>query len=172
MYTCTDLTYLWIIGDIWSENGDSILVVMGYWIDCNFIMNEKLLVCQPFSASEHTGDNIRRVTLQGLVDMGIANNTNEVADHVHGCTPDEGSNMLKAWKIFEGAGCVCHRANNCLQDALKEDGISFLIGKVKGICAHFHRSIKVFFEFFVCALSFVNSIELDLIQCVGVWCIA
>ena len=115
---------------------------MGYWIDSNFVMNEKLLICHPFSAFDHTGDNIRRITLQGLVDAGVADNMNDVADHVYGCTPDEGSNMLKAWKIFEGAGCVCHRANNCLQDALKDGDIFMVIRKVKGNCSHFHRSIK------------------------------
>ena len=62
---------------------------------------------------------------------------------MHGCTPDEGSNMLKAWKVFEGAGCVCHRANNCLHAALKEESVAHVIKSVKGICAHFHRSVKV-----------------------------
>ena len=130
-------------GDIWSENGVSLLAIVGYWIDKDFIMNEKLLVCHPFSSVDHTGDNIRRITLQGLVDIGVADNVNEVADHVHGCTPDEGANMLKAWAIFEGAGCVCHRANNCLHESLREEDATSLIRKVKGICSHFHRSIKV-----------------------------
>ena len=51
--------------------------------------------------------------------------------------------MLKAWKIFEGSGCVCHRAVNCLKHALKGEHIAELVRKVKGICSHFHRSVKV-----------------------------
>mgnify|MGYP006282910971 FL=1 len=106
-------------------------------------MKEKVLVCHPFSDSDHTGDEIQRVTLQGLVDMGVSDQTSTVWEHVHGCTPDEGSNMLKAWRIFEGAACVCHRANNCLKDALKDGPVVDVVKAVKGLCAHFHRSVKV-----------------------------
>ena len=106
-------------------------------------MNEKLLVCEPFSGYDHTGDKIREVTLQGLVDSGVCDDVDEVWEHVHGCTPDEGANILKAWKIFEGSGCVCHRAVNCLKYALRGEPIASLLRKVKGICAHFHRSVKV-----------------------------
>ena len=119
------------------------LCIVGYWIDEHFYMNEKVLVCHPFSSSDHTGEEIRSVTLQGLRDMGVSDQINTVWEHVHGCTPDEGANILKAWKIFEGAGCVCHRANNCLKEALKEEGIVDIIKAVKGLCAHFHRSVKV-----------------------------
>ena len=131
------------LGDIWSENGISLLCIMGYWIDANFVMNEKVLICQPFSNCNHTGEHIQKATLQGLVDMGISDQPNTVWEHVHGCTPDEGANMLKAWAIFEGTACVCHRANNCLNAAMKDDGIAHVIKAVKGLCAHFHRSVKV-----------------------------
>ena len=67
-----------------------------------------------------------------------------VAERVHGCTPDEGSNMLKGWRIFEGSGCVCHRAQSSLRVALSGDeDVQSLISKIKGIVAHFHRSVKV-----------------------------
>jgi hypothetical protein len=76
--------------------------------------------------------------------MGVGNNEAEVCDHVHGCTPDEGSNMLKAWRMFEGAGCVCHRAHNCLKAAVEGFPDSqLLFRKVNGIVAYFHRSTKV-----------------------------
>ena len=116
---------------------------MGYWVDNNFRLNEKVLVCEPFSSQDHTGDNIRDVTLRGLVNMGVADNMHDVWEHVHACTPDEGANMLRAWKVFEGAGCVCHRAVNCLKYALKGETVFSLVKKVKGICTHFHRSVKV-----------------------------
>ena len=119
------------------------MAVIGYWIDKNFTMNEKLLICHPFSEFDHTGENIKDITLQGLVAVGVADDKNDIWNHVHGCTPDEGSNMLSAWKIFEGAGCVCHRANNCLVRALQDDCISLMVLKVKSICLHFYRSVKV-----------------------------
>jgi hypothetical protein len=53
------------------------------------------------------------------VECGVASAPELVNSHVHGCTPNEGSNMLKAWKIFEGSRmCVPHGTNyykdNCL----------------------------------------------------------
>ena len=67
-----------------------------------------------------------------------------MCDHVHGCTPDEGANMLSAWRIFEGAGCVCHRSLNCLKAAVEvNDHAKAVFEKVRGIVAHFHRSTKV-----------------------------
>ncbi len=48
-----------------------------------------------------------------------------------------------AWVEMEGAGCVCHREQNCLGKALAVDGIQDIIKKIKGTCAHFHRSDKV-----------------------------
>ena len=75
--------------------------------------------------------------------MGVSDQTSTVWEHVHGCTPDEGSNMLKAWRIFEGAACVCHRANNCLKNGQKDGLIAYVVKAVKGLCAHFHTSVKV-----------------------------
>mgnify|MGYP006281558335 CR=1 FL=1 len=137
------LTAYFHAGDIWSENGISLLAIMGYWIDSNFTMNEKVLICEPFSSHDHTGDNIKEVTLQGLVLAGVADNIHDVWEHVHACTPDEGANILRAWEIIEGAGYICLRAVHCQKYALKGDTVSLIVKKVKGICAHFHRSVKV-----------------------------
>jgi len=51
--------------------------------------------------------------------------------------------MLKGWEGFEGAGCVCHREQNCLGKSLEINDIKPIISKIKGVCAHFHRSHKV-----------------------------
>ena len=91
----------------------------------------------------HSGENIQKLTFEGLFSVGIGECVEDVKDYVHMCTPDEGSNMMKAWKPFEGAGCVCHREQNCLREALMYKGIQDTIKKVKGICGHFHRSDKV-----------------------------
>ena len=40
--------------DIWGENGISLLGVMGHWIDENWEMKEKLLLCEPFGEVRHT----------------------------------------------------------------------------------------------------------------------
>ncbi len=53
-------------------------------------------------------------------------------------TLDEGSNMLKGWRDFEGTGYVCHRQQNCLGTCLDIGDIKSIISKIKGICAHFH----------------------------------
>lgn len=80
------------------------------------------------------------------VKHGVGQTQQEVCDHVHGCTPDEGANMLSAWKMFEGAGCVCHRAQNCLKSAVDVTvDAKAVFDKVRGIVAHFHRSTKVMF---------------------------
>ena len=107
-------------GDIWSENSISLFAIMGYWIDRNWQLNEKLLYIEGFSNEAHTGDNIKARTLKGLHERwGIGNKPEDVPDRVHGSTPDEGSNILKAWKMFEGAPCVCHRGQSALRTALK-----------------------------------------------------
>ena len=69
---------------------------------------------------------------------GVCKTQQEVCDHVHGCTPDEGANMLSAWRIFEGAGCVCHRAQNCLKASIEvNDHAKAVFDEVRGIAAHF-----------------------------------
>ena len=98
-----------ISGDVWSENGIALLAILGYWIDSDWQYQEQILTVQGFHGDAHTGQVIKDMTVRGLVEAGLGTTEQEVLDHVHACTPDEGSNMLKAWKGFEGAGCVCHR---------------------------------------------------------------
>lgn len=76
--------------------------------------------------------------------LGVGDTEDDIKDHVHGCTPDEGSNMLSGWKIFEGAGCVCHRSQNCLKVAVAGiQAAKDLFDKIKAVAAFFHRSQKV-----------------------------
>ena len=133
------------VGDIWSENGISILAVMGYWITKNMQLREKLLVVIGWEKDRHTGDNIKAKTLEGLhKTWGIGQSVADVPNRVFGSTPDEGSNMLKAWKVFEGSGCVAHLGSSALGCALKVNSeVMSLVKKIKGIIAHFHKSNKV-----------------------------
>jgi hypothetical protein len=57
----------------------------------------------------HTGENIAKITYKGLFEAGVGPDLDTIHEDIHVCTPDEGSNMLKAWGKIEGAGCVCHR---------------------------------------------------------------
>jgi hypothetical protein len=159
------LTFCACVGDILGENGISMLAITGYWIDDQWVFKEVLLQCVAFTKERHTGEQIKKKTLEILVSKnmfglfvwalkvmcyvvqsshGLGDSEEEIKSHVHGCTPDEGANMLKAWQIFEGAGCVCHRAQNALKTAIDADSRGkALFAKVRGIVAHFHRSIKV-----------------------------
>ena len=141
-------------GDIWSENGVSLLGILGYWINKHFELKEKLLEVEGWGRERHTGDNIKKKTLDILHNVwGIGTSPDDVPNCVHGSTPDEGSNMLKAWNCFEGGACVCHRAQSALRCALKINShTETLVRKVKGIVAHFHRSQKV------CCLCWMNLI--------------
>ena len=103
MYMETNITFH--AGDIWSENGISVFAVTGYWISGGHMLKlrERLLICIPFTKDSHTGENIKKLTLEGLhKKWGIGQTVEDVPDRVHGCTPDAGSNMLAGWNIFEG----------------------------------------------------------------------
>lgn len=92
-------------GDIWSENGKSVFVVTGYCITRPPLMRlqERLLLAISFTKDAHTGDNIKQKALEGLhKKWRIVDSPEDVSNRVHGCTPDEGSNMLKGWNMFEG----------------------------------------------------------------------
>ena len=92
-------------GDIWSENGIAVFAVTGYWISPPPLMKlqERLLICIPFNKEAHTGDIIKKKTVETLhKKWKIGETPDDVPDRVHGCTPDQGSNMLAGWNIFEG----------------------------------------------------------------------
>ena len=130
-------------GDIWSENGIAIFAVMVHFIDSDWKLNTRLAVCKGLDKITHTGNNIADITYKGLFDAGVGPDLETIHEDIHICTPDEGSNMLKAWGKIEGAGCVCHREQNCLGAALTLPGILPVLKKIKSACAHFHRSDKV-----------------------------
>ena len=135
--------FIHCVGDIWSENGISLFAVLIHFIDNQWVLHTRLAICKGLGRLKHTGDNITKLTNDGLMGIGLGDGDTSVQDCVHSCTPDEGSNMLKGWSGFEGAGCVCHRQQNCLGTSLEIDDIKPIIKKIKGVCAHFHRSDKV-----------------------------
>ena len=89
-------------GDIWGENGIALLAILIYYITAQFEYKERVLICKGFSGVDHTFDHIRKYTVDGCVSHGLGENEEDVQNSVHGATSDEGSNMVKAWNIFEG----------------------------------------------------------------------
>lgn len=114
-----------------------------HYINDEWVLCSRLAVCAPFSKVSHSAKNIAEYTWKGLHDVGIGESPSDVPRNIHVGTPDEGSNMLAAWKDIEGAGCCCHREQSCLKEALSVPEVLPLVGKVKGTCAHFHRTHKV-----------------------------
>lgn len=96
---------------------------------------------------DHVGEQIAATTKANLAALGVGiynlkEKMDTVADEVHGCCIDQGSNMLAGFKDFEGGPCACHRLSNCLKKAFDSAGVAPTVKKVKGIAAHFHRSTK------------------------------
>ena len=88
----------------------------------------------------HTHDVIASSVKTALARFGIGeynpdNSKDTVGDEVVCITTDEGSNMVKAFQDFEGAPCVCHRLQNALGDALKDDQAATLVRKVWSLIA-------------------------------------
>lgn len=55
-----------ISGDIWSDRGCSLLGILGYGIDANWVMREWLLAATPFGSTRHTGEAIDQITVAAL----------------------------------------------------------------------------------------------------------
>ena len=135
--------------DIWSDGMLSILAVLVYYIDDEFKLNEKLAWAVPYSEVEHTGENIEKSVKKVLADLGVGqyipdDNIDTVGEEIHASTADEGSNVVKALKSFEGAGCADHKLQNAMEHASRGDVITTLTKKCRGIVAHFRRSNKGF----------------------------
>ena len=136
--------------DIWSDGFMSILAILVYYIDDEFILHEKLAWAVPYSEIEHTGVEIEKSVKKVLSEvLGIGeyrpeDNIDTVGQEIHASTADEGSNVVKALKSFEGAGCADHKLQNAMETASRGDVITTLTKKCRGIVAHFRRSNKGF----------------------------
>ena len=60
---------VYLAGDIWGENGISMFGLLAYWIDEEFNFREALLQCASFTAERHTGEEIKKKTLEILVSI-------------------------------------------------------------------------------------------------------
>ena len=120
---------------------------MLHYIDSDWSLQTRLAFAKGLGELAHTGDNIKALTYKGLLSVGIGSSLEDVKNNIHMSTSDEGSNMKKGWAELEGSGCVCHREQNSLGSAVSLDCIKPLLKNIKGICAHFHRSDKVSFNY-------------------------
>ena len=142
MFLCLKFSYFFG-GDIWSENCVVIFAVIVHFIDAEWKLHNRLVVCKGLHNIAHTGVNLVVITYKGLFEAGVGPDINTIHEDLHVCTPDEGSNMLNVCVEIEGMGCVCHREQNCLGTALSLPCYQPVIKKIKAACAHFHRSNKV-----------------------------
>ena len=133
-------------GDIWGESGISLFAVILHFIDKDWILSTKLGICKDMGLVAYVCDTIKEMTYEGLYSVGISESKEIIPTCIHTSNPDKGSNMLAGWIEFEGAGCVCHRENNCSGKAMSCDAIAPLLEKIKGICARFHRMDKLMSE--------------------------
>ena len=105
----------------------AIFAIIVHFIDAEFKLHNRLALCKGLNKIAHTGANLADITYKGLLEAGVGEDIDTLHEDIHVCTPDEGSNMLKAWGKIEGAGCVCHREQNCLGAALSVPSILPLI---------------------------------------------
>ena len=152
------VSYVLSSGDVWSENGVAIFAIIVHFIDAEFKLHNRLALCKGLNKIAHTGANLADITYKGLLEAGVGEDIDILHEDIHVCTPDEGSNMLKAWGKIEEAGCVCHREQNCLGAALSFPCIQPLIKKIKAACAHIHRSDKVIVFFMHAHRPFISCV--------------
>ena len=119
-------------------------------IDSDWELQTRLVFAKGLEDLPHTGENIMKLTYEGLHTCGIDKSVVDENKGIHMCKSDEESNMIKACKEMEGPGCVCHREQNCLGGALSIESFNPLSKNIKGICAHFYRSDKEHSHFAYC----------------------
>ena len=111
------------LGDIWSENGISLFDVLIHFIDYQWELHARLAIRKSLGQMDHTGYNLSELTKVRIISLGVSDDDTFVQECIHVCAPNEGSNMLKRWPRYEGAGCVSHRQQNCLGTSLEIDNI-------------------------------------------------
>lgn len=131
-------------GDIWGDRGCSILGIMGYGIDSTWTMREYLLAATPFYTQRHTGDAIDAMTLDAfkLLGDGVDKWTSEadVYEGIHGKVSDNGSNMKKGWKGFDGGFCFAHTLELVIQKYTNHDKLKPTFDRMRGITGFFNKS--------------------------------
>lgn len=129
-------------GDIWSSKNHSIslLGMTQYHINSNWEIEELLLAADPFSRESHTGDAITSHTAACLKEMGYPD---DIYSGVFKKTSDNGSNIAKGWKGFDGGFCVDHTCQLSLGVFIEHPEISPTVKKEKGMTTHFHQSTGV-----------------------------
>ncbi len=73
------------IGDIWSENGIAIYAVMLHYIDSDWEIQARLAFAKGLEDLPHNGENIIKLTCEGLHSCGIGKSVMEVKEDIFIC---------------------------------------------------------------------------------------
>ena len=80
--------------DVWSENGVAIFAVIAHFIDAEWKLHIRLILCKWLHNITQPGANLADITNKGLFEAGVGPDIYTIHEDTHVCTPDEGSNML------------------------------------------------------------------------------
>ena len=114
------------------------LGITQYWIDQDWILQERLVSAEPFSKQSHTSQAIDDTTKRAMAEVGYP--TEDVYGSVfHSCS-DNGANMVKGWCGFDQGFCGAHTRELAVNTYLASTAVKPTVVKIKAKTAHFHHS--------------------------------
>ena len=106
-----------------------------YYIDKDWEnLHSMLIGCTGFTGERHTGENIRKQTMEDLLTVELT------FEDIHAKVSDQGSNIKKTGGEFPGGYCVGHTIELAVKEYLQGEGICDVVQKAKGTTTYFHRS--------------------------------
>jgi hypothetical protein len=131
MLICFCLSHLEIAGDMWSEAGVSLLGINQYYVGEDWVLEERLLSAEPFQGS-HTGEAIDEKTLEAMKAAGTQGE--DLHSEIFHCVSDNGANIVKGWKGFDGGFCAAHTPELAVNNFLGDEAVKPTVKKIKGVC--------------------------------------
>ncbi|KAK3244783.1 hypothetical protein CYMTET_45618 [Cymbomonas tetramitiformis] len=139
-------------GDVWSQSGASIFGILLHWLDEDFNLHEKVLGAIPFSSVRHNADQLEKATKKACTDVGLGQYeltgeedarivVDTVADYIRATCSDNASNMLAAWKCFDGHECIDHTLALVVKTFLEHPVVKSVFSKLRGMTTHFNHSV-------------------------------
>lgn len=126
-------------GDIWSDNGVSVLGICEYYMKDDWTIHELVLAASPFS-ERHTAEAIAKKTTEACITAGLSN---DVKSTVFVAVSDNGANMVAGWAGFGRTPCVVHTGQLSVHFFLGHTHIQPTRAKSRGITSHFSFSTGV-----------------------------
>lgn len=124
-----------ITTDGWtSTNNTSFVAITAHFLNDEFKLISILLEC---SATEkrHTAENLATDLQKVVSKWGIQ-------DKINFAVSDNAANIQKALQLlkWKNMGCIAHTLNLIVKDGLKNEKVTSILEKVRGIVCHFKRS--------------------------------